>query len=70
VREASSLAKDVAQTSNVQKKVYVTGVTDFLGTQVLCHLCDRSDIGRVIAHVRANTPSEAFVRVRKTAVCA
>lgn len=68
MKEADSLVKNVAQTSKVQKTVFVTGVTGFLGTQILRQLCDRSDIGRVIAHVRANTSSEAFARVKETAV--
>lgn len=68
MKEADSLVKYVAQTSKVQKTVFVTGVTGFLGTQILRQLCDRSDVGRVIAHVRANTSSEALARVKETAV--
>lgn len=68
MKEAEAVVKDIVRSTTAQKTVFVTGVTGFLGTQILRHLCERSDVGRVIAHVRANTPSEAFIRVKDTAV--
>ncbi|PYH89482.1 hypothetical protein BO71DRAFT_465073 [Aspergillus ellipticus CBS 707.79] len=68
MKEASALAQDIIKRSPTRKTVFVTGVTGFLGTQILRQLCDRSDVGRVIAHVRASTPSEAFIRVKQAAI--
>ena len=68
MKEASSILKHIIKNSAVRKTVFVTGVTGFLGTQILRQLCERSDVGRVIAHVRASTPSEAFMRVKDAAV--
>ncbi|KAH8432008.1 uncharacterized protein LDX57_009655 [Aspergillus melleus] len=68
MKEASTLLKNIVKDTCVKKTVFVTGVTGFLGTQILRQLCDRPDVGRVIAHVRANTPSEAFIRVKESAV--
>jgi amino acid adenylation domain-containing protein/thioester reductase-like protein len=68
MKEAAALVKDIVKNSQPQKTVFVTGATGFLGTQILRQLCDRPDVGRVIAHVRANSPSEAFIRVKDAAV--
>ncbi|RAH71302.1 amino acid adenylation [Aspergillus aculeatinus CBS 121060] len=68
MKEATALMKSIITRSPVKKTVFVTGVTGFLGTQILRQLCDRPDVGRVIAHVRAATPSEAFIRVKDAAV--
>ncbi|RAH79137.1 hypothetical protein BO86DRAFT_436606 [Aspergillus japonicus CBS 114.51] len=68
MKEATALMKSIITRSPVKKTVFVTGVTGFLGTQILRQLCDRPDVGRVIAHVRAATPSEAFMRVKDAAV--
>ncbi|PWY88912.1 hypothetical protein BO70DRAFT_330553 [Aspergillus heteromorphus CBS 117.55] len=68
MKEARALAQDIIQRAPVRKTVFVTGVTGFLGTQILRQLCDRSDVGRVIAHVRASTASEAFLRVKQAAI--
>ncbi|KAJ5346304.1 hypothetical protein N7541_008786 [Penicillium brevicompactum] len=68
MKEASALVNDIIKNSMPQKTVFVTGGTGFLGTQILRQLCDRPDVGRVIAHVRANSPSDAFIRIKDAAV--
>ncbi|PYH42447.1 amino acid adenylation [Aspergillus saccharolyticus JOP 1030-1] len=68
MKEANALMQAIIKRSPMKKTVFVTGVTGFLGTQILRQLCDRPDVGRVIAHVRASTPSEAFMRVKDAAV--
>ncbi|KAF9890566.1 hypothetical protein FE257_005697 [Aspergillus nanangensis] len=68
MKEASALLKTIMKNSVVKKTVFVTGVTGFLGTQILRQLCERTDVDRVIAHVRADTPSQAFMRVKDAAV--
>jgi amino acid adenylation domain-containing protein/thioester reductase-like protein len=64
VKEASTLIQDITMDVPHKKTVFVTGVTGFLGTQVLRHLLDRPDVGRVIAHVRASNSQDALVRLR------
>lgn len=68
MKEADALFKDILANTMPQKTVFVTGATGFLGTQILRQLCDRPDVGRVIAHVRAKSPSDAFNRVKDAAV--
>ncbi|CAG8126482.1 unnamed protein product [Penicillium olsonii] len=68
MKEASALVNDIIKNSMPQKTVFVTGGTGFLGTQILRQLCDRPDVGRVIAHVRASSPSDAFIRIKDAAV--
>ncbi|KAJ9487561.1 hypothetical protein VN97_g5749 [Penicillium thymicola] len=68
MKEAAALVKDIIKNTQAQKTVFVTGATGFLGTQILRQLCDRPDVGRVIAHVRADRSSDAFHRVKDAAV--
>lgn len=49
------------------QNVLITGSTGFLGTHILAKLFTRSDIGRVIAHVRASTPEHGVQRIAATA---
>ena len=43
--------------------VFLTGATGFLGTQILRQLLCRSDVGKVIAHVLADSPEHGKERV-------
>lgn len=43
--------------------VFLTGATGFLGTQILRQLLYRSDVGKVIAHVRADSPEHGKQRI-------
>ncbi|KAK5679200.1 hypothetical protein LTS12_029375, partial [Elasticomyces elasticus] len=67
-KEADAVIKSILQTAQRQSTVFVTGGTGFLGTQIVRHLCERPDVGRVIVHVRASSPSNAFARVKDAAV--
>lgn len=67
-KEADAVIKSILQTAQRQSTVFVTGGTGFLGTQIVRHLCERPDVGRVIVHVRANSASNAFARVKDAAV--
>ncbi|KAJ5894898.1 hypothetical protein N7495_006589 [Penicillium taxi] len=68
LKEAAALVKEIVKNQQDQKTVFVTGATGFLGTQILRQLCNRPDVGRVIAHVRADSPSDAFNRVKDAAI--
>lgn len=68
MKEATVLVNDIVKSASPRKTVFVTGGTGFLGTQILRQLCDRPDVERVIAHVRANSPSDAFIRIKDAAV--
>lgn len=50
------------------KVVFVTGVTGFLGTQILRQVAERPDVSKVIAHVRASSPQDAEARCKDAAV--
>ena len=68
-READLLTQNVMGATHATGKiVFVTGGTGFLGTQILRQLCDRPDVSKVIAHVRASTAEEALTRCRDAAV--
>lgn len=45
------------------KRVFVTGGTGFLGSQILRQFLEQSDIETVIAHVRANTSEHGLQRI-------
>lgn len=45
------------------KTVFLTGGTGFLGTQILRQLLDRSDVARIITHVRAPTVKQGRDRI-------
>ncbi|RJE25704.1 Non-ribosomal peptide [Aspergillus sclerotialis] len=64
MKEASTLIKDIMADTPTKKTVFVTGVTGFLGSQLLRQLLDRPDVGRVIAHVRASNEQDALIRLR------
>lgn len=68
MKEANVVIKNILDTDMIQRTVFVTGGTGFLGTQIVRHLCERPDVGRVIAHARASSSSEAFSRLKDAAV--
>lgn len=65
MKEASVLIQDIMADGPPQKTVFVTGVTGFLGNQLLRQALDRPDVGRVIAHVRASNQNDALIRLRE-----
>ena len=59
-----------ARVSSRQPKsltVFVTGAAGFLGLQILSRLFSRSDVYKVIAHVRADSIENGLNRIRKAA---
>lgn len=71
-KEADLLTQSVLQNCKQApasgKIVFVTGATGFLGTQILRQLCDRPDVSKVFAHVRATTAEAATARCKDAAV--
>lgn len=52
------------------RNVFVTGATGYLGTHILFKLLARPDIGKVIAHVRADTVEQGMQRIIHSATLA
>ncbi|KAF7588050.1 hypothetical protein BBP40_006219 [Aspergillus hancockii] len=67
-RHVASICAEPTQATTPGRTVFVTGVTGFLGTQVLRQLCARPDVDRVVVHVRAATTEHALVRCRDAAI--
>jgi amino acid adenylation domain-containing protein/thioester reductase-like protein len=67
-RLVTSICAEPSQATTPGRTVFVTGVTGFLGTQVLRQLCARPDVDRVIVHVRASTTEHALERCREAAI--
>lgn len=52
------------------KTVLVTGATGFLGSQILAKLFSRTDIQKIIVHVRGDSPAHGLQRVIQSATLA
>ncbi|KAG0648067.1 Nonribosomal peptide synthase, partial [Hyphodiscus hymeniophilus] len=54
------------QGSSLQN-VFLTGSTGFVGSQILFELCARTEIRKIMLHVRASSAEDGLERVKKTA---
>ena len=57
----------IIQREKSRRSVFLTGVTGFVGSQLLMQLLRDADVGRVVLHVRANSPEHGLQRVIKLA---
>lgn len=72
MQEVSKLVKTIraeaVSAMRPGRTVFITGVTGFLGTQILRQLCTRLEVDKVIVHVRASTPEDAMTRCKEAAM--
>ena len=49
------------------RNVFVTGATGFLGSRILYQLCSRTDVCKIVVHVRSQSPAQALQRIIQSA---
>ncbi len=49
------------------RNVFVTGATGFLGSRILYQLCSRTDVPKIVVHVRSQSPAQALQRIVQSA---
>ena len=59
--------KSLLNSESGLRNVFVTGATGFLGSRILHQLCSRTDVRKIVVHVRSQDPSQALKRIVQSA---
>lgn len=59
--------KSLLKSESELRNVFVTGATGFLGSRILYQLCSRTDVRKIVVHVRSQDPSQALERIVQSA---
>ena len=59
--------KSFSMSESGLRNVFVTGATGFLGSRILYQLCSRTDVRKIVVHVRSQGPSQALERIVQSA---
>lgn len=59
--------KSLLESESGLRNVFVTGATGFLGSRILYQLCSRTDVRKIVVHVRSQDPSQALQRIVQSA---
>ncbi|KAF7589023.1 hypothetical protein BBP40_004850 [Aspergillus hancockii] len=69
-RFVRSLQDDCIKALVPDRITFITGAAGFLSSEILQQLCARTDVARVIVHIRASTAEYALARCKKPTVTA